>query len=69
MSSSPQIQTKKVAVIGAVTVGATFVYSLMIGGLASEIILADIDKQREKGEAMDITHALRFSGKDLLKWL
>lgn len=50
----------KVAVIGAGAVGATTAYTLMVRGLASEIVLVDIDRQKAEGEALDIAHALSF---------
>lgn len=51
----------KVAVVGTGAVGSTFAYSLMIRGLASEIILIDADKKRAEGEAMDLNHGLSFA--------
>ncbi len=50
----------KIAVIGAGGVGATTAYALMIQGIASEIILIDIDKNKAEGEAMDISHGASF---------
>jgi len=50
----------KVAVVGAGFVGSTFAYTLMIRGIASEIVLIDVDKKRAEGEAMDLNHGLSF---------
>jgi L-lactate dehydrogenase len=50
----------KVVVIGTGFVGASFAYSLMIQGTASEIVLIDRDKKRAEGEAMDLNHGLSF---------
>ena len=44
----------KITVIGAGSVGATIANDLMIQGIASEILLVDINKQKAFGEAMDI---------------
>ncbi|MGD9002284.1 MAG: L-lactate dehydrogenase [Anaerolineae bacterium] len=52
---------RKVAVIGAGNVGATFAYSLLLSGLVGEIVLIDVDRQRAEGEAMDISHAVPLS--------
>jgi len=50
-----------VAVVGAGgRVGATFAYALMISGLASRIILVDVEQARTEGEAMDLSHGLPF---------
>ncbi|WP_035289693.1 L-lactate dehydrogenase [Clostridium sp. KNHs214] len=50
----------KIAIIGAGFVGATTAYALMIGGIASEIVLVDINKQKAYGEAMDLAHGASF---------
>ncbi|MBI4927140.1 MAG: L-lactate dehydrogenase [Anaerolineae bacterium] len=47
----------KVAVVGAGFVGATFAYALLQSGLASEIVLIDVNRARAEGEAMDLNHA------------
>lgn len=52
---------RKVAVIGAGNVGATFAYALLLSGLVGEIVLIDIDQERAEGEAMDISHAAPLS--------
>jgi L-lactate dehydrogenase len=55
-----QKQGRKVVVIGAGSVGTTYVYALMQTGLASEIVLVDLDQKRLKGEIMDLEHGLAF---------
>ena len=50
----------KVCVIGAGQVGATFAYALMIRGLASEIVLIDINKDLASGQAEDMSHGLPY---------
>jgi glycine/D-amino acid oxidase-like deaminating enzyme len=51
----------RVAVVGAGNVGSTFAYTLLLSGLASEIVLIDANRARAEGEAMDISHALPFT--------
>jgi L-lactate dehydrogenase len=48
----------KVAIIGAGHVGATFAYSLLLSGLAGEIVLIDANKKRAEGEVMDLNHSV-----------
>jgi L-lactate dehydrogenase len=50
----------KVGLIGTGMVGASFAYSFMQAGLASELVLIDKDKARAEGEAMDLNHGLPF---------
>ncbi len=47
-----------VTIVGAGHVGSTFAYSLLLSGLAEEIVLIDQDHARAEGEAMDIAHAV-----------
>jgi L-lactate dehydrogenase len=51
----------RVAIIGAGNVGATFAYSLLLSGLASEIVLIDNNRAKAEGEAMDLNHAMPLS--------
>jgi len=51
---------KKVVVIGAGSVGTSYVYALLPRGLAGEIALIDIDDKRVEGEVMDLSHGLPF---------
>jgi L-lactate dehydrogenase len=55
-----QKQERKVVVIGAGSVGTTYIYALMHTGLAGEIVLIDLDQKRVKGEVMDLEHGLAF---------
>ncbi len=51
----------KIAIIGAGNVGSTFAFSLMISGLAREIVLVDKDESAANGECMDLNHGLSFA--------
>ena len=44
----------KISILGAGNVGATIAYTLTVDGMASEIVLVDINQNKAKGEAMDI---------------
>lgn len=50
----------KITVIGAGSVGAAITNDIMIQGLASEILLIDINKQKAFGEALDIYQGAPF---------
>ena len=47
-------KANKITILGAGNVGATIAYTLTLEGLASEIVLVDINKDKAKGEALDI---------------
>lgn len=50
----------KLVVVGAGLVGATTAYTIMLGGLFSEIVLIDINRNKAEGDAMDIAHGVSF---------
>ena len=50
----------KISVIGAGNVGATIANDLMIQGVASEIVLVDVNKNKAIGEALDIYQGAPF---------
>lgn len=50
----------KITVIGAGSVGSTIANDLMIQGIASEIVMIDINKVKAFGEAMDIYQGAPF---------
>jgi L-lactate dehydrogenase len=53
-------QKRKVVVVGAGDVGATFAYALMQEGVAEEIALIDANQDRASGQSMDLAHGLPF---------
>jgi len=47
-------------VVGTGAVGASVAYALSITGLATELVLVDINQAKAEGEAMDLAHAAAF---------
>lgn len=52
--------TTKISIIGAGFVGSTTAFALIDEGLASEIVIVDINKDKAEGEAMDLSHGVSF---------
>ena len=50
----------KISIIGAGSVGATIANDLMVQGVASEIVLVDINKNKAFGEALDVYQGAPF---------
>ncbi len=50
----------KISVIGAGSVGATVANDLMLQGVASEIVLVDVNKKKAIGEALDVYQGAPF---------
>jgi len=52
--------SQKIAIIGAGAVGSTTAYTLMLKNLASQVLLIDVNEQKEEGEVLDIADGLCF---------
>ena len=52
--------SNKVTIIGAGSVGSTIAYTMTVKGIASEIVLIDINEEKALGEAMDIKQGTPF---------
>ena len=52
----------KVSIIGTGSVGSTNAYTLTVMGLASEIVMIDINNEKALGEALDIRQGTPFCG-------
>jgi L-lactate dehydrogenase len=53
-------QHRKVVVVGAGAVGATYCYALAQSGLADEIVLIDRNEDLMKGQVLDLVHGQPF---------
>jgi L-lactate dehydrogenase len=53
-------EERKVVIVGAGQVGATFAFALMTSGLAGTIVLIDQAAERAEGHVMDLNHGLSF---------
>ena len=51
---------KKVTIIGAGSVGSTTAFALLTRGVASEVVLIDVNTSKALGEALDIKQATPF---------
>ncbi|KAK4462945.1 hypothetical protein QBC42DRAFT_325636 [Cladorrhinum samala] len=61
MPPPSRLQSIKIVVVGAGSVGVTTAYALLLSGLAAEIVLIDIDKSRALGEVTDMSHAAHYA--------
>lgn len=59
--------TTKISIIGAGFVGSTTAFAIMDEGLASEIVIVDINKDKAEGEAMDLSHGASFVKPTVIK--
>jgi L-lactate dehydrogenase len=56
----PSEKHRRVVVVGAGSVGATYCYALAQSGLADEIVLIDRNVELVKGQVMDLVHGQPF---------
>ncbi len=52
----------KISIIGTGSVGSTIAYTLTVMGIASQIVLIDINHEKARGEALDIRQGTPFCG-------
>ena len=51
---------RKVVVVGAGSVGATYAYALSQSGLAEEIVIIDRNEDLVRGQVLDLVHGQPF---------
>lgn len=51
----------KIGIIGLGQVGASTAFAIMASGMASELVLVDINREKAEGEAMDLGDAAAFT--------
>jgi L-lactate dehydrogenase len=51
----------KVGIVGCGAVGSSAAYAITLGGLASEVVLIDINTSLARAQAEDILHATPFA--------
>ena len=57
----PSGRPSKVAIIGAGAVGSTLAYACVTKGVAREVVLQDIAKEKVEAEALDIAQGIQFT--------
>jgi L-lactate dehydrogenase len=53
----------KVGIVGAGSVGAAAGFAMTLRGVATEVVLVDVDQARAEAEAADIAHATPFAAR------
>ncbi|HMA84602.1 MAG TPA: L-lactate dehydrogenase [Desulfosalsimonadaceae bacterium] len=56
MNQQAKHRARKVVIVGAGAVGATFAYALALNGIAGEIVLVDRNQDLADGQALDLAH-------------
>ncbi|MBW3110778.1 MULTISPECIES: L-lactate dehydrogenase [Bacillaceae] len=53
--------TNKVALIGTGLVGSSYAFALLNQGIAHELVMIDLNKEKADGDARDLNHGLAFA--------
>lgn len=55
----------KVVIVGAGAVGSTTAYSLVVKGVAAEVVLVDINQNKAQAEVWDMQHSIDFQSRNV----
>ncbi|WP_066173433.1 L-lactate dehydrogenase [Bacillus marinisedimentorum] len=58
----------RVALIGTGFVGSSYAFALLNQGIADELVMIDINKEKAAGDAMDLSHGLAFAPSSTKIW-
>src|SRR5918993_6122334 len=53
--------TNKVAIVGAGSVGATIAYACLIRGVAKQLAIYDLKREKVDAQVLDLNHGLQFA--------
>ncbi|WP_186580924.1 L-lactate dehydrogenase [Aquibacillus kalidii] len=54
-------KSRKVVIIGTGLVGSSYAYALLNQGVANELVLIDVNREKAEGEARDLNHGMPFA--------
>ena len=55
----------RVVIVGAGAVGSTTAYNLLVRGVATELILIDLNEKKVQGEVLDMRHSIEFQKRNV----
>ncbi len=55
------MEKRKIVLVGTGMVGMSYAYALLNQSVCDELVLIDVDKEKARGEVMDLNHGLAFS--------
>ncbi|WP_017755783.1 L-lactate dehydrogenase [Calidifontibacillus oryziterrae] len=60
--------TRRIALIGTGFVGSSYAFALLNQGIAEELVLIDVNKEKSEGDSMDLNHGLPFAPSAMKIW-
>lgn len=61
-------RVNRVALIGTGAVGSSYAFALLNQGVADELAMIDLNKEKSEGDAMDLNHGLAFAPANKKIW-
>ncbi|WP_195573323.1 L-lactate dehydrogenase [Paenibacillus sp. 1001270B_150601_E10] len=58
---TPSAKVSRVALIGSGFVGASYAFAMLNQGIASELVIIDLNKKKAEGDAIDLNHGIPFA--------
>lgn len=55
------MKTSKIVLVGCGAVGSTFAYTVLIKGLAHELVIIDANRAKAEGDVLDLNHGLMLA--------
>jgi L-lactate dehydrogenase len=55
------LETMRIAIVGAGSVGATAAYACLLRGVAEELVIYDVDAAKAEAQALDLAHSVQFA--------
>ncbi|HWI62556.1 MAG TPA: L-lactate dehydrogenase [Symbiobacteriaceae bacterium] len=55
------MKSSKIVLIGSGMVGSTFAYTVLLRGLAHELVIIDVNRAKAEGDALDLNHGLMLA--------
>ena len=59
------INRNKVVIVGAGLVGSSSAFSILTQGICDEIVIVDINKEKARGEVMDLCHGIEYLNRNV----
>ncbi|SMG17581.1 L-lactate dehydrogenase [Paenibacillus aquistagni] len=58
---TPNAKVSRVALIGSGFVGASYAFAMLNQGIASELVIIDLNQKKAEGDAIDLNHGIPFA--------
>lgn len=55
------MKSSKIVLVGSGMVGSTFAYTVLLRGLAHELVIIDVNRAKAEGDALDLNHGLMLA--------